>query len=46
LSVTKNSSVPGQTAYCATYNNRLYMFSSETTQAEFNRSPERYVTRR
>ncbi len=46
LSVTNNRSVPGQTAYCAIYDNRLYMFSSEATQAEFNRNPERYVTRK
>ena len=46
LSVTNNRSVPGQTAYCAIYDNRLYMFSSEATQAKFNRNPERYVTRK
>jgi len=46
LSVDKNCSVPGQPAYCATYNNRLYMFSSQATQAEFNRNPERYAAKR
>ena len=46
LSVDKNRNVPGQPAYCATYNNRLYMFSSAATQAEFNRNPERYAARR
>jgi YHS domain-containing protein len=46
LSVTKNRSVSGQTAHCAIYDNRLYMFSSATTQAEFNRNPERYVIRK
>ena len=39
LSVDENRSVPGQPAYCATYNDRLYMFSSAATQAEFNRQP-------
>jgi len=46
LSVDTNRNVPGQPAYCATYNNRLYMFSSAATQAEFNRNPERYATRK
>jgi YHS domain-containing protein len=46
LSLTESRSVPGQTAHCAIYNNRLYMFSSAATQAEFNRNPERYVIRR
>jgi YHS domain-containing protein len=45
LSVDTNRSVAGQTTYCATYNNRLYMFSSAATQAEFNKTPERYATR-
>jgi YHS domain-containing protein len=46
LSVTNGGSVPGQTAYCAIYGNRLYMFSNEATQAEFNKNPERYVARK
>jgi YHS domain-containing protein len=46
LSVTNGGSVPGQTAYCAIYGNRLYMFSNEATQAEFNKNPERYVVRK
>jgi YHS domain-containing protein len=45
-SVAKNRNIPGQTAYCAIYNNRLYMFSSAATQAEFNRTPERYAAGR
>ena len=43
LSADRNRVVPGQTAHCAIYNGRLYMFSSADTQAEFNRHPERYV---
>jgi YHS domain-containing protein len=46
LSVTRNRSVPGKTACCAIYNNHLYMFSSEATQAEFNRNPERYAVQK
>jgi hypothetical protein len=46
MSVSKNCSVPGKTAYCAIYENRLYMFSSEATQAEFNRTPQRFATKR
>ncbi len=46
LSVTKNRSVAGRTAYCAIYDTRLYMFSSAATQAEFNRNPERYAIRK
>jgi hypothetical protein len=46
MSVAKNCGVPGKTAYCAIYNNRLYMFSSAVTQAEFNRNPERYAVRK
>jgi YHS domain-containing protein len=46
LSVNDHRNVPGQPAYCATYNNRLYMFSSAATQAEFNKNPERYAAKR
>ena len=46
LSVANGRSVPGQTVYCAIYDNRLYMFSREATQAEFNKNPERYVARK
>jgi YHS domain-containing protein len=35
--------VQGQLAYCATYNGRLYMFSSAGTQAQFNKDPQRYA---
>lgn len=41
-----DSDVPGKTANCAIYNNRLYMFSSQTTQAEFNRNPGEYAAER
>jgi hypothetical protein len=42
--VEKNRVVVGQVAHCALYNDRLYMFSSADTQAEFNRRPERYAS--
>ena len=34
LSVTENRSIPGKTACCAIYNDHLYMFASQATQAE------------
>jgi YHS domain-containing protein len=43
LRVDEERIVPGQVAHCATYNGRLYMFSSTATQAKFNVSPERYA---
>jgi YHS domain-containing protein len=43
LMADQNRAVPGKPAHCAVYNDRLYMFSSEATQAEFNRRPERYT---
>ena len=46
LSVDQNRVVPGQTAHCAIYNDRLYMFSSVDTQIEFNKRPERYAAGR
>jgi YHS domain-containing protein len=46
LSIVKNRAVAGQTSYCATYNNHLYMFSSQATQDEFNRNPERYAVQK
>jgi hypothetical protein len=45
LSADQNRAVPGQPAHCAVYNDRLYMFSSSATQAEFNRRPERYTVK-
>jgi hypothetical protein len=44
VSVNENRSVRGRATFCATYNDRLYMFSSAATQAEFNKHPERYAT--
>jgi YHS domain-containing protein len=38
--------VRGQPAYCAMYNGRLYMFSSATSQAEFNRNPQQYAVKK
>ncbi len=43
LAVEEHRSVPGQAAYCATYNGRLYMFASAATQAQFNQAPQRYA---
>jgi YHS domain-containing protein len=43
LWVEQNRSVAGQPAYCATYNGRLYMFSSEESQSRFNSDPHRYA---
>jgi YHS domain-containing protein len=45
LAVDEHRRVPGEAAYCATYNGRLYMFSSAATQAKFNRIPQRYAVR-
>ncbi len=43
LRVDQNRTVAGQPAYCATYDGRLYMFSSADTQARFNSNPQRYA---
>jgi YHS domain-containing protein len=43
LAVDEHRKVPGQVAYCTTYNGRLYMFSSAATQSRFSKSPQRYV---
>jgi YHS domain-containing protein len=43
LLVDQNRTVAGQPAYCATYDGRLYMFSSADTQARFNSNPQRYA---
>lgn len=43
LTVDQNRTVPGQAAYCATYNKRLYMFSNAGTQAQFNQNPQQYA---
>ncbi|MEN6458668.1 MAG: hypothetical protein ABFC63_07030 [Thermoguttaceae bacterium] len=36
--------VAGQTAFCATYGGRLYMFSCQASQERFNSNPNRYAT--
>ncbi len=46
LSLSQHSNVPGKTAYCAVYDNRLYMFCNAATRDEFNRNPERYAARK
>ncbi|MCE5267264.1 MAG: hypothetical protein LLG00_05205 [Planctomycetaceae bacterium] len=43
VSIEQHRSVPGQSAYCATYGGRLYMFSSDTTLSRFNSDPQRYA---
>jgi YHS domain-containing protein len=43
VSVGQKRSVPGQPAYCAIYHDRVYLFSSAATQAEFNADPNRYA---
>lgn len=43
LAVDQHRMVLGQTTYCATYNNRLYMFSNAGTQAQFNQNPQQYA---
>ena len=43
LSLEEHRGVEGQVTYCATYNGRLYMFSSAATQSKFNLQPERYA---
>ena len=43
LSADEHRTVVGQTAYCAVYDGRLYMFSSAATQAQFNGNPQRYA---
>jgi YHS domain-containing protein len=42
-SVNAGRIIPGQLSHCATYNGRLYVFSSEAARAEFNKHPERYA---
>jgi YHS domain-containing protein len=43
VSVGQKRLVPGQPAYCAIYRDRVYLFSSAATQAEFNAHPNRYA---
>jgi YHS domain-containing protein len=46
LLVDENRTVAGQMTYCATYQDRLYMFSSSATQARFNEAPHRYAVQK
>jgi YHS domain-containing protein len=43
LSVNEKRSVPGELSYCAAFQGRIYMFSSATTQKEFQQNPERFI---
>jgi len=43
LVVDRGQRTRGDTRYCATYNGRLYMFSSPATLAQFRQQPERYT---
>ena len=43
LSVNERRAVPGQPAYCAIYHDRVYLFSSAATQADFNADPDRFA---
>jgi YHS domain-containing protein len=45
LMVNEHRTVLGAVRYCATYDGRLYMFSSLATQLQFNKDPQRYATR-
>lgn len=40
---SERRSVPGELNYCAAFKGRIYMFQSAATQAEFQKSPERFV---
>jgi YHS domain-containing protein len=46
LTVEEHRTVAGQAIHCATYNDRLYMFSSSTTQEQFNKDPQRYAVQK
>ena len=39
-----NQQVPGRLEHCATYNGRLYMFSSASSLARFQKEPQRYAS--
>jgi len=43
LAVDRHLKTPGSVTYCATYEGRLYMFSSAATQSRFNEEPRRYA---
>lgn len=44
LTVDEHRTVPGLPTYCATFNGRLYMFSTSANQTQFNKDPQRYAT--
>jgi len=39
-----SQSVPGRLEHCATYNGRLYIFSSASSLARFHQEPQRYAS--
>jgi YHS domain-containing protein len=43
LAADESRLVPGRTAYCATYQARLYLFSNAATQTRFTENPQRYA---
>jgi YHS domain-containing protein len=43
LAVAQGQMVPGQRQFGATYGDRVYLFSSEATLAEFEKQPNRYA---
>ena len=45
LLVDQGKSVAGRLEFCAIYEGRLYMFSSEASQSRFNSDPQRYATK-
>jgi len=44
LAVDEHQTTPGLPTYCATFNGRLYMFSTSANQTKFNKDPQRYAT--
>ena len=44
--VDRQRVVPGRPEFCAMYEGRLYMFSSEAGQSRFNGDPQRYAAER
>ncbi len=45
LLVDQRKAVPGRLDFCAIYEGRLYMFSSEASQSRFNDDPQRYAAK-
>ncbi|MBN1591276.1 MAG: hypothetical protein JW888_17320, partial [Pirellulales bacterium] len=46
LATTGAGRVAGRTSACATFEDRLYMFSSQATLKQFRQDPGRYTTSR